>query len=187
MDDNLDFPSDILNIINSEWDNWHGTLSPAFNNSLQLDGVEINLLTGETIILSTYIIYDCGQSLNSAWDLGQIEGAYVQGIGFFMLEEYPTNSDGLLIANGTWIYKSLFKQFRIPSGEPPLTLAVSVHCATRAAIVEARKQLVWWNRLDDESNSATFQLKVPATMPVVKEMCGFDNIQKFLQWTMDSK
>ena len=35
----------------------------------------------------------------------QIEGAYVQGIGFFMLEEYPTNSDGLVIANGTWTYK----------------------------------------------------------------------------------
>ncbi|XVF09760.1 hypothetical protein REPUB_Repub07fG0123500 [Reevesia pubescens] len=56
--------------------------------------VEVNLLTGQTIILRTYIIYDCGQSLNPAVDLGQIEGTYVQEIGFFMLGEYPTNSIG---------------------------------------------------------------------------------------------
>ena len=72
------------------------------------------------------------------------------------------------------------------SGEPPLTLAVSVHCATRAAILEARRQLLSWNGLD-ESNATIFQLEVPATMPVVKERCGLDSIQKFLQWTMGSK
>ncbi|KAK2967331.1 hypothetical protein RJ640_000353 [Escallonia rubra] len=35
----------------------------------------------------------------------QIEGAFVQGIGFFMLEEYLTNSDGLVVSEGTWTYK----------------------------------------------------------------------------------
>ena len=35
----------------------------------------------------------------------QIEGAFVQGIGFFMLEEYLSNSDGLVIPEGTWTYK----------------------------------------------------------------------------------
>lgn len=35
----------------------------------------------------------------------QIEGAFVQGVGFFMLEEYATNPDGLVIADGTWTYK----------------------------------------------------------------------------------
>ncbi|XVE59719.1 hypothetical protein DITRI_Ditri05aG0068900 [Diplodiscus trichospermus] len=178
------------------------------NYGAAVSEVEINLLTGETTILRTDIIYDCGQSLNPAVDLGQIEGAYVQGIGFFMLEEYPTNSNGLVIANGTWTYKiptvdTIPKQFNVEilnsghhqnrvlsskaSGEPPLTLAVSVHCATRAAILEARRQLVSWNGLD-ESNAAKFlQLKVPATMPVVKELCGLDSIQKFLQWTMGSE
>ncbi|XVE59718.1 hypothetical protein DITRI_Ditri05aG0068800 [Diplodiscus trichospermus] len=178
------------------------------NYGAAVSEVEINLLTGETTILRTDIIYDCGQSLNPAVDSGQIEGAYVQGIGFFMLEEYPTNSNGLVIANGTWTYKiptvdTIPKQFNVEilnsghhqnrvlsskaSGEPPLTLAVSVHCATRAAILEARRQLVSWNGLD-ESNAAKFlQLKVPATMPVVKELCGLDSIQKFLQWTMGSK
>ena len=37
--------------------------------------------------------------------LFQIEGAFVQGIGFFMLEEYLTNSKGLVVAEGTWTYK----------------------------------------------------------------------------------
>ena len=58
----------------------------------------------------------CDSSLNNC--LLQIEGAYVQGIGFFMLEEYPTNSDGLVIANGTWSYKiptvdTIPKQFNV--------------------------------------------------------------------------
>lgn len=35
----------------------------------------------------------------------QIEGAFVQGIGFFMLEEYLTDSKGLIISDSTWTYK----------------------------------------------------------------------------------
>ncbi|KAK3012764.1 hypothetical protein RJ639_009178, partial [Escallonia herrerae] len=50
------------------------------------------------------------------------------------------------------------------SGEPPLLLAVSVHCATIAAIKEARKQLRSWSAL--EESDLPFQLEVPATMPV---------------------
>ncbi|XVE59721.1 hypothetical protein DITRI_Ditri05aG0069100 [Diplodiscus trichospermus] len=175
------------------------------NYGVAVSEVEVNLLTGETTILQTDIIYDCGQSLNPAVDLGQIEGAYVQGIGFFMLEEYPTNSDGLVIANGTWTYKiptvdTIPKQFNVEilnsghhkkrvlsskaSGEPPLLLAVSVHCATRAAIKEARRQLCSWSGVE-ESSSTLFQLEVPATMAVVKEQCGLDSVQRFLQWTMN--
>ncbi|XVF05028.1 hypothetical protein REPUB_Repub05bG0136000 [Reevesia pubescens] len=173
------------------------------NYGAAVSEVEINLLTGETTILRTDIIYDCGQSLNPAVDLGQIEGAYVQGIGFFMLEEYPTNSEGLVLSNGTWTYKiptvdTIPKQFNVEilnsghhknrvlsskaSGEPPLTLAVSVHCATNAAINEARQQLGSWSGLE-ECNSTFQYLEAPATMPVVKELCGLDNVQKFLHWT----
>ncbi|BAT80947.1 hypothetical protein VIGAN_03057600 [Vigna angularis var. angularis] len=65
------------------------------NYGAAVSEVEIDLLNGETRFLQTDIIYDCGQSLNPAVDLGQIEGAFVQGLGFFMLEEYETNLDGL--------------------------------------------------------------------------------------------
>lgn len=37
--------------------------------------------------------------------VSQIEGAFVQGLGFFMLEEYSTDSDGTMVADGTWTYK----------------------------------------------------------------------------------
>lgn len=170
------------------------------NYGAAVSEVEVNLLTGETTILRSDIIYDCGQSLNPAVDLGQIEGAFVQGIGFFMHEEYPTNSDGLVVSEGTWTYKiptvdTIPKQFNVhvlnsgshqkrvlsskASGEPPLLLAVSVHCATRAAIKEARKQLHSWG--GDTVADLNFQLDVPATMPVVKQLCGLDIVERYLQ------
>ncbi|KAB2606372.1 abscisic-aldehyde oxidase [Pyrus ussuriensis x Pyrus communis] len=163
--------------------------------------VEVNVLTGQTRILRSDIIYDCGQSLNPAVDLGQIEGAFVQGIGFFMLEEYSENSDGLVISEGTWTYKiptmdTIPKQFNVEvlnsghhkksvlsskaSGEPPLLLAVSVHCATRAAIKESRKQLLEWGDLD--GSASIFPLDVPATMPIVKELCGLAAVERYLEW-----
>ncbi|CAK9155718.1 unnamed protein product [Ilex paraguariensis] len=170
------------------------------NYGAAVSEVEVNLLTGETRILRADIIYDCGQSMNPAVDLGQIEGAFVQGLGFFMLEEYLTNSDGLVTGNGTWTYKiptldTIPKEFNVEvlnsghhqkrilsskaSGEPPLLLAVSVYCATRAAIEEARKQLFCWNGLD--GSYSRFQLEVPAIMPTVKEQCGLNNVERYLQ------
>ncbi|CAI0397415.1 unnamed protein product [Linum tenue] len=168
--------------------------------------VEVNLLTGETTILRSDLVYDCGQSLNPAVDMGQIEGAFVQGIGFFMLEEYKTNSEGLVTADSTWRYKvptidTIPKQFNVEilssghhqnrvlsskaSGEPPLLLASSVHCATRAAIKDARKQLHTWGGLD--GSHAMFNLAAPATMPVVKELCGLDSVESYLKWRMNHK
>ncbi|KAL0389243.1 UNVERIFIED_CONTAM: Indole-3-acetaldehyde oxidase [Sesamum calycinum] len=170
------------------------------NYGAAVSEVEVNILSGETRILRTDIVYDCGQSMNPAVDLGQIEGAFVQGLGFFMLEEYQTNSDGLVIADGTWTYKiptidTIPKQFNVEvlnsghhqkrvlsskaSGEPPLLLAASVHCATRAAIKEARKQLKSLGAVD--ATDPTFQLDVPATMPVVKQLCGLNTVETYLQ------
>lgn len=70
--------------------------------------------------------------------------------------------------------------FCAASGEPPLLLAVSVHCAARAAIKEARKQLLQWGGLD--GSASMFQLDVPATMPVVKELCGLESVESYLEW-----
>ncbi|CAJ2653767.1 unnamed protein product [Trifolium pratense] len=173
------------------------------NYGAAVSEVEIDLLTGETRFLQTDIIYDCGQSLNPAVDLGQIEGGFVQGLGFFMLEEYETDRNGLSLADGTWNYKiptidTIPQEFNVQilnsghhqhrvlsskaSGEPPLLLAVSVHCATRAAIKEARKQLLSWSDLDELDS--IFQLCVPATMPVVKELSGLDIVERYLKWKM---
>ncbi|KAF0907925.1 hypothetical protein E2562_022313 [Oryza meyeriana var. granulata] len=160
--------------------------------------VEIDLLTGATTILRSDLIYDCGQSLNPAVDLGQVEGAFVQGIGYFMNEEYVTSSDGLVVSDGTWTYKiptvdTIPKQFNVKllnsgfhkkrvlsskaSGEPPLLLAASVHCATREAIKAARE----YHCSTSGSSPPFFDLEVPAIMPTVKEMCGLDNVDKYLE------
>ncbi|KAL1208829.1 Abscisic-aldehyde oxidase [Cardamine amara subsp. amara] len=173
------------------------------NYGVGVSEAKVDLVTGRTEILRSDIIYDCGKSLNPAVDLGQIEGAFVQGIGFFMMEEYTTDEKGLVVQQGTWDYHiptvdSIPKQFNVEilntghhknrvlsskaSGEPPLLLAASVHCATRAAIREARKQSLSWNCNDgnrDESGM-DFELPVPATMPVVKSLCGLYSVEKYL-------
>ncbi|KAH0730837.1 hypothetical protein KY285_001744 [Solanum tuberosum] len=168
--------------------------------------VEIDILTGETTILQSDIIYDCGQSLNSAVDMGQIEGAFVQGIGFFMNEEYLTNEDGLMVSNSTWTYKiptidTIPRNFNVhvvnsghhekrvlsskASGEPPLLLAASVHCAARAAVKAAREQLKQWDKLD--GSVSEFYLDVPAILPVVKTQCGLDYVEKYLETLLAQK
>ncbi|CAN7060692.1 unnamed protein product [Brassica rapa subsp. trilocularis] len=181
--------------------------TPEFSSMEYLNygvGVEVDVLTGKTEILRSDIIYDCGKSLNPAVDLGQVEGAFVQGIGFFMMEEYTTDEKGLVVQQGTWDYKiptvdTIPKQFNVEilntghhknrvlsskaSGEPPLLLAASVHCATRSAIREARKQSLSWNCNDGnrDVSGVDFELPVPATMPVVKGLCGLYSVEKYLE------
>lgn len=68
----------------------------------------------------------------------------------------------------------------VGSGEPPLLLSASVHCAVRDAIKEARKELFSNGGGAEGEDPRVFQLPVPATMPVVKELCGFDNVETHL-------
>lgn len=71
------------------------------------------------------------------------------------------------------------------SGEPPLLVAASVHCATRSAIREARKQYLSWNCDNGDRTDVSdigFELPVPAIMPVVKQLCGLESVEKYLEW-----
>ncbi|TVU44661.1 hypothetical protein EJB05_04108, partial [Eragrostis curvula] len=176
------------------------TFTGYLNYGAAISEVEVDVLTGATTILRSDLVYDCGQSLNPAVDLGQVEGAFVQGVGFFTNEEYATNTDGLVIHDGTWTYKiptvdTIPKQFNVElinsardqkrvlsskaSGEPPLLLACSVHCAMREAIRAARKE---FSVCSGPANSTTtFQMDVPATMPIVKELCGLDVVERYLE------
>ena len=49
--------------------------------------VEIDVLTGRTETLSSRLLFDCGKSLNPAIDIGQIEGAFVFGVGLMLYEK----------------------------------------------------------------------------------------------------
>ena len=74
--------------------------------------VEIDILTGETKIIRIDIVYDMGKSLNPAIDIGQIEGAFIQGVGYILTENITYQPDnagsipaGTLVSGNTWRYK----------------------------------------------------------------------------------
>ena len=80
-----------------------------FTYSAALSVVEIDILTGESQILSSDIVYDIGWSMNPAIDIGQVEGAFVQGIGYLTSEKLLFQEDGpeigRLTTDNTWRYK----------------------------------------------------------------------------------
>jgi xanthine dehydrogenase large subunit len=118
--------------------------------------VVIDTLTGESRVLRADILQDCGNSLNPAVDLGQIEGAFVQGQGWLTSEELVWNDRGQLLTHGPSTYKipgsrdvppefnvhiledapnlvpTVFRSKAV--GEPPLMLAISVWLAIRDAV-----------------------------------------------------
>merc|ERR1712070_493030 len=123
--------------------------------------VELDMLTGETTVLSSSILYDCGKSLNPIIDLGQTEGGFMMGLGFFLRERRLQDPvTGKEASDGTWEYKipnfqDVPLEFDVEffprafdegilsskaSGEPPIVLATSVFCALRQAVVAAREQ-----------------------------------------------
>jgi len=120
--------------------------------------VVVDTLTGENRILRVDILHDCGDSLNPAVDLGQVEGGYVQGAGWLTTEELWWNDKGELGTHAPSTYKiptcsDLAPDFRVELlqneanreatifrskavGEPPLMLALSVFFALRDAIAD---------------------------------------------------
>jgi xanthine dehydrogenase large subunit len=118
--------------------------------------VVVDTLTGESRILRVDIVHDCGDSLNPAVDLGQVEGGFVQGAGWLTSEELWWNDSGELQTHAPSTYKiptcsDLAPEFNVTLlenaanredtiyrskavGEPPLMLAISVFHAIRDAI-----------------------------------------------------
>lgn len=80
-----------------------------FTYSAACSEIELDVLTGEVKILSSDIVYDMGWSLNPALDIGQVEGAFVQGIGYVLTEKLVFEPDGeekgRLNSDNTWRYK----------------------------------------------------------------------------------
>jgi xanthine dehydrogenase large subunit len=118
--------------------------------------VAIDTLTGESRVLRADLVQDCGASLNPAIDLGQIEGAFVQGQGWLTCEELWWDKQGRLRTIGPSTYKipgsrdvpavfnvrmldnapsreaTIFRSKAV--GEPPLLLATAVWTALKDAI-----------------------------------------------------
>jgi xanthine dehydrogenase large subunit len=117
--------------------------------------VEVDGFTGEYRYLRTDILEDVGDSVSPVIDMGQVEGGFIQGLGWLTLEELVWNDDGRLATNSASTYKlpswtELPEQFNVTFltrasepgvvfgskavGEPPLMLAISVREALRDAI-----------------------------------------------------
>lgn len=163
-----------------------------FTYSAACSVVEIDVLTGETKILSSDIVYDMGWSMNPALDIGQVEGAFIQGVGYLLTEKLvfePSGDEkGRLNTTNTWRYKipavttiplemntHLFPRgsVNIPEdpndifsakevGEPPLVLANSVFFAIKSAIRASRIE----RGLDP-----LFRFDAPATVQEVRRAC----------------
>ncbi|SFB69831.1 xanthine dehydrogenase, molybdenum binding subunit apoprotein [Polaromonas sp. OV174] len=121
--------------------------------------VAIDTLTGESRVLKVDILHDVGTSINPAIDMGQIEGGFVQGMGWLTTEQLVWNDKGYLATHAPSTYKipttgDIPEHFKIDLwpeanrednvfgskavGEPPLMLAISVWEALRDAIAAAR-------------------------------------------------
>ncbi|KAM3585325.1 uncharacterized protein V6R79_014495 [Siganus canaliculatus] len=146
--------------------------------------VEIDCLTGAHKNLSTTIVMDVGHSLNPAIDVGQVEGAFMQGLGLFTLEELHYSPQGVLLTRGPGSYKipafgdipthltvsllrdapnnkAIFASKAV--GEPPLFLAASVFYAIKDAISAARAE---------SGLSGPFRLDSPASAERIRNACS---------------
>jgi xanthine dehydrogenase large subunit len=117
--------------------------------------VEIDTRTGEYWVKAVDIVHDAGKSINPAIDKGQIEGGYVQGMGWLTMEECIWDKKGKFLTHGPSTYKipvagdipehfnvTLFDGSNLKPtpfnskavGEPPLMLALSTFFALRDAV-----------------------------------------------------
>lgn len=124
-----------------------------------LSEVVIDTLTGEHKVVAVDILHDVGRSLNPAIDLGQIEGGFIQGMGWLTTEELVFDDRGRLLTHAPSTYKiptandrpahmeiEIWEQGRNAEptihrskavGEPPLMLAISVFSALTQAVAAA--------------------------------------------------
>ena len=121
--------------------------------------VVIDTLTGENRVMAVDILHDVGHSINPAIDIGQIEGGFVQGMGWLTTEQLVWNDKGYLATHAPSTYKipatgDIPEHFKVDLwpeanrednvggskavGEPPFMLAISVYEALRNAVAAGR-------------------------------------------------
>jgi xanthine dehydrogenase large subunit len=121
--------------------------------------VVIDILTGEMKVTRADVLHDVGRSINPAIDMGQIEGGFVQGMGWLTTEELIYDDQGRLLTHAPSTYKipvagdvpvdlrvalfdgsnreeTIYRSKAV--GEPPLMLAISVFAAVADAVHATR-------------------------------------------------
>ena len=167
---------------------WRGLPFNYFTQGCAVSEVEVDVLTGDHRILRSNLIADVGSSINPAIDVGQIEGAFTQGVGWCTMEEMIWGDEdhkwirprGRLLTQGPGSYKipafndvpeklnvvlldGVSNPFAVHSskavGEPPFFLGCSVFFAIKDAVRAARASC----SNGAISGSEEFSLMLPAT------------------------
>ena len=140
-----------------DWDAATGQGRPFlyFGYGAAVSEVEIDTLTGANRVVRADVLHDVGRSLNPDIDRGQIEGGFVQGMGWLTMEELVYSPRGTVLTHAPSTYKipcasdrpdvlnidlfdnenredTIFKSKAV--GEPPFMLALSVHSALAHAV-----------------------------------------------------
>mmetsp|Transcript_8455 Transcript_8455/g.24854 ORF Transcript_8455/g.24854 Transcript_8455/m.24854 type:complete len:1474 (-) Transcript_8455:307-4728(-) len=166
-----------------------------FTQGVGVAEVELDVLTGDHSVLRADLVVDVGSSLNPALDVGQIEGAFAQGMGLCTIEEVVwADTDhawvqprGRLFTKGPGAYKipsfnDVPRDFRVhllqgvknrfavhsskAVGEPPLYLGFSVYMALREAVRAARAEHL------GEAAGKHFIMHSPATSERLRMACA---------------
>jgi len=142
--------------INFDKNKFQGRAFYYFAYGAAVSEVLIDTLTGENKVLQVDILHDVGKSMNPSIDIGQIEGGFIQGMGWLTMEEVIWKTNGEISTHSPSTYKipavsdmpeifnvKLYKNgmnienvvnYSKTTGEPPLMLAMSVFFAIKNAI-----------------------------------------------------
>uniref|UniRef100_A0A4W2IRU8 aldehyde oxidase n=1 Tax=Bos indicus x Bos taurus TaxID=30522 RepID=A0A4W2IRU8_BOBOX len=167
---------------NMDWKKGEGNAFPYFVYGASCSEVEVDCLTGAHKLLRTDIFMDAAFSINPAVDIGQIEGAFVQGMGFYTIEELKYSPEGVLYSRGPDDYKiptvtEIPEEFNVTLvhsqnpiaiysskglGEAGMFLGSSVLFAIYDAVAAARRE---------RGLTKTFTLSSPATPELIRMTC----------------
>jgi xanthine dehydrogenase/oxidase len=176
-----------------------------FTQGVAAAEVEVDLLTGTWTCIRADIKMDVGQSINPAIDYGQIQGAFIQGLGLFTMEEslWLRNGPmaGHLFTRGPGAYKipgfrdipqtfnvSLLKDVEWKElrtiqrsrgvGEPPFFMGSSVFFAIRDALKAARAQSGVKVKVGENDCEGLLRLESPATPERIRLACEDEIMRK---------
>ncbi|KAF9578114.1 hypothetical protein BGW38_006258, partial [Lunasporangiospora selenospora] len=169
-----------------DWKTNSGQRYSYYTHGVAVSEVEVDCLTGMHTVIRSDVSMDLGRSINPTLDIGQIEGGFVQGMGWVTSEELLFSPEGQMLTLGPGKYKipsvqsipqelnvsffegvdysdmkTIYKSKGV--GEPPFFLGTSVYFAIRDALKYARV---------DNGLKGSFSLPVPATPEKIRMLVG---------------
>eukprot|EP00581_Thalassiosira_minuscula_P019373 CAMPEP_0183714692 /NCGR_PEP_ID=MMETSP0737-20130205/9144_1 /TAXON_ID=385413 /ORGANISM="Thalassiosira miniscula, Strain CCMP1093" /LENGTH=1608 /DNA_ID=CAMNT_0025943675 /DNA_START=54 /DNA_END=4880 /DNA_ORIENTATION=- len=180
---------------------WKGHPFNYFTQGVALAEVEINVLTGDHKTISADVLVDVGSSINPTIDIGQIEGAFIQGMGWSTIEEVVyADNDHTWIRPRAKVFTTGPGTYKIPAfndvpekfnialledadnpfavhsskaiGEPPFFLGCSVFFAIKDAVASTRKEGLSKNNTAHNNSDEYFEFRMPATSERIRMACG---------------